>query len=171
MDGIRKEVELALGREVRILQEMLGSMEQEQQALLRDDASRLQEIVSERQDLMHALQEAQGDRMLKVSHLKAKMDNMKVEDITESDSLEFLRSYSSIEHLSVHELYKKIAALLEAVKVYNERNQYLMKSRVQFTKELIYKLHPKEAGTIYGPPGQPKKKAKIATITIINHEG
>lgn len=146
-----ESLEKVMRREIAILRELLGSLRQEQDAVLHNAPASVKELQQQREEIIEAMATARGQRM----------------DLLEGTSWEHGESWTH-EELAV--LRQQMVNLLDAVKRQTERNNHLLNGKVQLNKQMMQQLQPKDPNTTYGPQAKKKPAVKTATLTLINRE-
>lgn len=171
-EAVSNELEGVLKREVKILQNLIDSLQKENDALLENHAEKVKHLTGEREEIVKALLETKNKRFELIKKLIEVLNLSEKEAITEENCLTALEKYAEETCGTIKILRDQIIELLERIAVYSERNSYLLKHKIHITRDLIDKLHPQDLNTTYSPQGKVGKKAKkVSTATIINQEG
>jgi len=162
--GLLRDV---LARETTILRELLGNMHEEQEAILRGDTEMLKAVMAGREPLMVTLFECRTKRLRAIQSLPfaRALDGNLSEDVV--DSLAEDGCPTSCEILSLRD---QILAIIEKVKMQNERNRYLLQNKVYLTREMIRRIYPGEENATYSAKGTLGKTKVKTAVTVINRE-
>lgn len=157
--------------EVRILRELLGSMYEEQQAHLTNNAESLRTLLSARERLLVEMSELRDNRLSLVSQLH---QQLRGDDATcnpdEPEALNLLTEFASTDACEILSLRDQMLALLDQMTEQGNRNNYLLEGKVAHTKELLQRIHPNEPHPTYSASGSVQKKAVKTKVSIINRE-
>lgn len=155
-----------LKSEIRILRELLSNIKQEQNALLDNDADAVKSMLTLRDPLLTELMQARKCRQDTVNTLQRLFPDVD----GQSALLEMLSRYGSLSS-EIALLRDQVVGLLNNLERQCERNNYLIRHRVDMGRKLIEALHPAKAPQTYNKHGGMGPYVKTATVAIINHEG
>jgi flagellar biosynthesis/type III secretory pathway chaperone len=162
-----KQDELAkiMYREVSILREILGNMREEQHTLLNNKADHLKSVLEQREQLLHNMVSARNQRTGKVHEIATLTDKLQ-----EGDLLSVVLDPADPSSLELLSLRDQLLALLGQLNDQNTRNNYLLQNKIEFNKELIQRLSPKEENPTYSRKGALDAQNKKTLLTLINRE-
>lgn len=157
----------ALAREASVLRELLDNMHEEQEAILRGDAETLKLVMTHREPLMAALFECRTKRLRAIQNMPfaRSLDGNLSDEMVETLATDGCPT--SCEILSLRD---EILAIIERVKMQNERNRYLLQNKVYLTREMIRRLYPSEENATYSAKGTIGKTKVKTAVTVINRE-
>jgi flagellar biosynthesis/type III secretory pathway chaperone len=166
-DKLRDEMQ----REIALMRELLGSLQQEQQALVTCDPIHLQAVMQGREALLEAMGQARNARLDTLIALAQEQGRPihTVDDLDEESCHAILEQSADEECIEIITLRDQMLALLEAMNTHTQRNNNLLDAKIQTTRELIQHLHPDDPNRTYGRSGQ-EKKSQTTTVAVINQE-
>ncbi|SCA62598.1 hypothetical protein SCG7109_AB_00550 [Chlamydiales bacterium SCGC AG-110-M15] len=159
-------------REVEVLRDILGSIQQERQCILMNDTEALKSITSQRDQQIERLAEVRELRIVSVKNLAQSM-GLKVsanEKYGSPEELSQLLNDESSDSCEILSLRDTTIVLLNKINDHTASNNYLLESKITLTKKLIGNLGPKEDHPTYASNGGMSNKVKTKTMTLINHE-
>lgn len=168
-----KELRPLMQREIALMRELLSSMEAEQQALLKGDAEQLKEVITAREPLIETMSEVRNQRIEALFSLALEHElTLDAQgQLTEEICHEILTLYANGECCEILGLRDQMLALIEAMKEQSSTNNYLLKSKIDTTRQLIQRLHPDDPNKTYNKTGSVQKKVATATVAVVNKEG
>ena len=172
LKGIKESLKSIMDAEIGIMREVLGSMLDEQEAILHNNTEALKKVLSERESCVFRMSEAREQRMEIVKELSKALGGEESRDgqMGKQVDLENLLNQADSDSLEILSLRDQILALIERMNTQNGRNSYLLENRVAFHKELMRRLQPEEKNPTYDVQGDYRKKQKMAAVAIINRE-
>ena len=173
MHHVQDEATNLMQRETVVMREILSSMIEEHDALLINDTAKLKSIIHAREKLVSLAGQLRNSRITKVKELLQLLGQEVPGNghLNDSVSLDILFNSKKFESCEILCLRDQILALAERMAVQNDRNNYLIKSKISYTKELIYHLSLKNQCPTYDPNGAVNASKNVKTMTIINHKG
>ncbi len=159
-----------MAREVSVLREILASMHEEQLALLENDTETVKIVTESRETLMENLYELQEKRGIIMNNLAEDRGIQLDLEQPEKVHLSALIDEESSRACEIFLLRDQLACLMEKIADQVQQNNYLIQSKIVFTKSLLNRLRPPELNPTYTLQGAHKAKNKTTTLTLINQE-
>lgn len=157
------ELRDVMSREIGVMRELLSNIETEQQALLVNSTDKVKQTLRLRDPMM--------DELLKQRHSRIELLKKIVDDeVPEQERFSHLAKESDVNISEIIALRDQMITLIDRIKSLSSTNNYLIQNKVAFTKELIRRVHPKEAHPLYTKQGTTLSKKRAATQTLINRE-
>lgn len=154
-------------QEVDLLRVVLGMILEERDALLHNNASKLQIISKEKEVLLESLINVRDQSAIALKELIYKISSGRHVHLIFK---EFADEYPTEDFSSIHLLRSTLESVTIKIQEETLRNEYLIKNKVSITREMIRKLQGDKSPQTYGPGGQLKTKQKKAKVTLINRE-
>ena len=174
ISNAQNKLEVLMRREISILRELLGNMQEEQNALVSNDVEGLKNIMDTRHPLMDLMLQVRQQR-LDVFNILAELRDIPIASFEHSSAgLESSLLWDCIgdECCEIISLKEQIIALLEKIQIQSNQNNYLIENRIALTKKIVEQLQHNDKNTTYNPNGvRGKKQKNYTTITLINREG
>jgi len=171
VDNLQDELFELMNRQINLLREILINMREEQQMLLENHTDNFKYTMEKREFLLKSLLKLRSKHTTIVQEIASLrgLENIKVG--TEDESV--LRQVIDLTGSSgsnIISMREQIIALNEDMQKQTLQNNYLLENKVNFTRELIRRLHPADHNPTYNTSGSYKGKTKNTTVTLINRE-
>lgn len=167
-ETLRDELKELMEREIRVMRELLNNMQLEQEAHLNNATERLRSVLRQREPIVITLSEIRQERLDNLKQLTQLSG--KEWPSSKDKEVEFVKSieYAGQDCCDVILLRDQMLALLSRLKNLTERNNYLIKHKVEHTKDMLHSLAPQQKGATYTPKGN--VTVKTATLPVLNQE-
>lgn len=167
MTAMQEELESVMEREVRVLREMLSSIQLEQEALLENDADKVRTLNLEREAIAEELQMGRARRK---DLLKNIGQTLGLPEGDDRHILALLQEYMGAENCSLLSIRDQMLSLLEQIEKQHQRNNYFLEKKVQRTRRLMERLRPEDPNKTYGRGGHMVKTKVKTKTTLLNRE-
>ena len=159
-----------LQRELSILREVLGSMQQEQNCLLGGMVDHLGPLLEERDGMMSVLEKVQGARKETITRLAAEGKGLETEEVTEN-VLSLCIDISTPMGTDIFLLRDQVLSVMEKIGQLTVQNSYLLQSKICLTQDMLRAVQPKPVNPTYTKRGSVAVKPEKTSLQIINREG
>lgn len=164
-----KQLRPIMQREVSCLRDILSNMREEQECLIANNTTKLAQVVNHRENFVESSLDLREQRKKILSSM---FKIMNIQDKESKDQerifINKLAHQEGEETCLVLSCKEQLLSLMEALRIQNERNSYLIEQKIIFNKDLLNQIYSKEENSIYGKKGS---KKQTQTITLINKEG
>ncbi|MFH1862558.1 MAG: flagellar protein FlgN [bacterium] len=148
-------------REHAVLKQLLETLRQQKQYLLRNEIEKFQMTVSEQENLLDEIRCLEETRISKVKEI-AEQTGMKEDGITLSYLIESTLGNVSEE---LKELKKNLSDLIESIHHVNRVNELLIKRSLNFIQQNIgWMIDSSDLAKLYDPAGRVTRDTKISIM-------
>lgn len=167
---LRTSLKDIMNREIATMREMLSSLQMEQEIHLRNATDKLRPLLNQRQDITSALSDLREKRLKVLGRLAVSSGKQWSPEasLCEESCIAMVLEHAGPDSCEIVLLRDQMLALLDQLKSYTERNNYLMAHKIEQTKQLMHTLGPKPKNPTYGQSGT--VTVKTATLPMLNQE-
>lgn len=169
---IQEKLKKSMKKEVSLMREVLANMQEEEQAIILNEMEILQQVMKKREPLLCFMMQLRDTRVKEMKNLACSigLDRVSESLFEKKEDLDQLLDTSCSTNCEILSMRDQILSLLEKMNAQNLRNNYLLKKKVDFNKDLIDGLSGGNKNAMYDVHGS-KGKSKTTTLTLLNREG